>query len=65
MVKASAHVDDGTGVGAVARFPLTPGTRRGRNYMSALTMTHAVMAWLLSRPYNGHPMRLFREPLRG
>jgi hypothetical protein len=42
-------------------FPLTPGTRRGRNYMSALTTTHAVTAWLLSRPYNGHPMRVFRE----
>jgi hypothetical protein len=41
-------------------FPLTPGTRRGRNYMSALTTTHAVTAWLLSRPYNGHPMRVFR-----
>ena len=42
-------------------FPLTPGTRRGRNYMSALTTTHAITAWLLSRPYNGHPMRVFRE----
>src|SRR5262249_36626291 len=46
-------------------FPLTPGTRRGRNYMSALTTTHAVTAWLLSRPYNGHPMRVFREPPLG
>jgi hypothetical protein len=42
-------------------FPLTPGTRRGRNYMSALTTTHALTAWLLSRPYNGHPKRVFRE----
>jgi hypothetical protein len=42
-------------------FPLTPGTRRGRNYMSALTTTHAITAWLLSRPYNGHPMRVFRD----
>ena len=42
-------------------FPLTPGTRLGRNYMSAVTTTHAITAWLLSRPYNGHPMRLFRE----
>ena len=43
-------------------FPLIPGTRRGRNYMSAVTTTHAITAWLLSRPYNGHPMRVFREP---
>ena len=42
-------------------FPLTPGTRLGRNYMSAVTTTHAITAWLLSRPYNGHPMRVFRE----
>ena len=51
-------------VGAAGRwhgFALTPGTRRGRNYMSALTRTHAITAWLLSRPYNGHPMRVFRE----
>jgi hypothetical protein len=41
-------------------FPLTPGTRRGRNYMSAVTTTHAITAWLLSRPYNGHQMRVFR-----
>ena len=39
-------------------FPLTPGTRWGRNYMSAITTTHAITAWLLSRPYNG---RVFRE----
>jgi hypothetical protein len=43
-------------------FPLTPGTRRGRNYMSALTTTYPITAWLLSRPYNGHPMRVFRAP---
>ena len=41
-------------------FPLTPGTRWGGNYMSAITTTHAITAWLLSRPYNGHPMRVFR-----
>jgi hypothetical protein len=29
---------------------------------SAVTTTHAITAWLLSRPYNGHPMRVFREP---
>ena len=44
-------------------FPLTPGTRLGRNYMSAVTTTHAITAWLLSRPYNGYPMRVFRNPL--
>src|SRR5262249_60949112 len=38
------------------------GTRRGGNYMSAVTTTHAITAWLLSRPYNGHPMRVFRDP---
>ena len=43
-------------------FPLTPGTRWGRNYMSAITTTYAITAWLLSRPYNGHPMRVFQEP---
>ena len=43
-------------------FPLTPGTRWGRNYMSAITTTYAITARLLSRPYNGHPMRVFREP---
>ena len=42
-------------------FPLTPGTRRGRNYMSALTTQPAITAWLLSRPSNGRPMRIFRE----
>jgi hypothetical protein len=42
-------------------FPLTPGTRLGRNYLSAVTTTHAITAWLLSRPYNGHPMRVFRD----
>jgi len=41
-------------------FPLTPGARRGRNYMSAITTTHAITARLLSRPYNAHPMRVFR-----
>jgi hypothetical protein len=43
-------------------FPLTPGTRRGRNYMSALTTTNALTAWSLSRPYIGQPMRVFRTP---
>jgi hypothetical protein len=30
------------------------------HYMSAITTTLAITALLLSRPYNAHPMRLFR-----
>src|SRR5262249_56526047 len=46
-------------------FPLTPGTRRGGNYMSAATTSPAATAWVLSRPRNGHPMGGLRESSRG
>jgi len=59
VVEVTDDVDNAAAVGAVARLPLTLGTRHGRNYMSPLTTTHAVTAWLLSRPYNGYPMWVF------
>lgn len=43
-------------------FPLPRGTRCGRNYFSSVTTQYAVTAWLMSRPANGHPMRVFRSP---
>jgi len=43
-------------------FPLLRGTKCGRNYFCSVTTQHAVTAWLVSRPANGYPMRVFRSP---
>ena len=43
-------------------FPLLRGTKCGRNYFSSVTTQHAITAWLMSRPANGYPMRLFQSP---
>src|SRR5262249_5328793 len=44
-------------------FPLLRGTTKcGRNYFCSVRTQHAVTAWLMSRPANGYPMRVFRSP---
>jgi hypothetical protein len=42
-------------------FPLLPGIKRGTAFTSSTTSSAAIVAWVLSRMANGHPMRLFRH----